>query len=100
MDNLHPKEPVFYRGTDPEDTMEHFLSAMAAEEEEVFSIVCQTAQVVWCDEGMANVEASNDICFVCGDPFLPTDRIAVDHSHVSGKYETFFSYVSAKLTIP
>lgn len=90
VDNSHPKEPVFYRGTDPEDTMEHFLSAMAAEEEEVFSIVSQTAPVVWCDEGMANVEASNDICFVCGDPFLPTDRIAVDHSHVSGKYETFF----------
>lgn len=84
VDNSHPKEPVFYRGTSPADTMSNFLSAMAAEENEVFSILSQTAPMVWCDEGLANMQASNDECFVCGDPFLPNERIVTDHSHVSG----------------
>ena len=82
---LSPKPPVYYRGTDPEDTMEHFLSYMMKEEEEVFSIVSQTAPMTWCDEGFANVEASNDICSVCLDPFEPNYRIVLDHSHISGK---------------
>ena len=85
LDNSHPKPPVYYRGTDPEDTMEHFLSDMMKEEEEVFSIVSQTAPMTWCDEGFANVEASNDICSVCLDLLEPNDRIVLDHSHISGK---------------
>ena len=89
MDNAYPKEPVFYRWATPADTMDHFLSAMAAEEEEVFSILSQTAPMTWCDEGMANVEASNDVCFVCTDPFLPNEKVVVDHSHVSGKSKHF-----------
>ncbi|MEW8548262.1 MAG: C2H2-type zinc finger protein [Candidatus Thiodiazotropha sp.] len=86
VDNSHPKEPVYYRGTSPADTMDHFLSAMASEEEEVSSILSRTAPIVWCDEGLANMETSNDLCFVCQDPFLPGDKICVDHSHVSGEY--------------
>ena len=54
IDDSHPKDPVFYRGSSPADTMEHFLSDMAAEEEEVFSILSQTQPMVWCDEGLAN----------------------------------------------
>ena len=83
IDNSYPKEVVYYRGTSPSDTMEHFLSAMASEEEEVFKILSQTAPVVWCDEGLANVEASNESCIWCNDPFLPGDKICLDHSHVS-----------------
>ena len=86
VDNSHPKEPVYYRGTSPTDTMDHFLSAMASEEEDVFSIMSQTAPMVWCDEGLANVEASNDICIWCRDPFLPGDKVCLDHSHTSGEY--------------
>ena len=64
VDNSKPKEPVYYRGATPDDTMDHFLSAMASEEDEVFSIMSQTAPMIWCDESLANLEASNDICFV------------------------------------
>lgn len=85
VDNSWPKDPVYYRGTTPADTMDHFLSAMAAEEEEVFAVTARTAPIVWSDEGFANVEASNDVCFVCQDPFLPKEKIVLDHSHVSGK---------------
>lgn len=93
VDNSYPKEPVYYRGTSPADTMDHFLSAMASEEDEVFSILSRTAPIVWCDEGLANVESSNDICFVCQDPFLPGDKICIDHSHVSGKYSFIHSFI-------
>ena len=73
---------MFYRGTSPADKMNSFLSAMAAEENEVFSIFSQTAPMVWCIEGLANMQASNDECFVCWDPFLPNERTVTDHMSV------------------
>lgn len=83
IDNSYPKHVAYYRGTSSADTMDHFLSAMVSEEEEVFSIMAETALVVWCNEGLANIEASNDCCIWCKDPFLPGDKICLDHSHVS-----------------
>ncbi|XP_053374127.1 uncharacterized protein LOC128546803 [Mercenaria mercenaria] len=85
IDDCHPKDPVFYRGDNAEDTMEHFLADMAAEEAAVFHILEQTYPTTVCNEGLDNMEATNDVCFVCRDPFLPGERIVVDHSHVSGK---------------
>ena len=83
IDGSYPKAPVYYRGSSPEDTMDHFLAAMASEEQEIFSILSQTAPVVWCDEGLANIEASNTECVHCHDVFLPGDKVCLDHSHVS-----------------
>ena len=83
IDDSYPKAPVYYRGSSPADTMDHFLAAMASEEEEVFSITSQTAPVVWCDDGLANIEASNTECIHCHEVFLPGDKICLDHSHVS-----------------
>ncbi|MCG7879455.1 MAG: hypothetical protein N0E59_11205 [Candidatus Thiodiazotropha taylori] len=88
VDNSYVKDPVYFRGSSATETMTSFLSAMAAEEQEVFSILAQTAPMTWCDEGLANIEASNDHCFVCLDPFLPGEKVVVDHSHVSGEYLT------------
>lgn len=76
--------------------MDHFLAAMAAEEEEVFAVTSRTAPIVWCDEGFANVEASNEICFVCKDPFLPQEKVVLDHSHVSGKLSSLLRFSGDK----
>ncbi|XP_045187034.2 uncharacterized protein LOC123544936 [Mercenaria mercenaria] len=85
IDGSHPKEPVVYVGSDADDTMEHFLADMAAEEAEVFQITERTVPTILCDDGLRNLQSSNDTCFVCKDPFLPGERQVVDHSHVSGK---------------
>ena len=87
VDNSYPSEVQFYRGTSPENTMSHFLEAMKKEEEYIFDIYHRhVAPMTLDDEGLRKMEASNDVCFVCKDPFLPGERIAVDHSHVSGTY--------------
>lgn len=62
VDNSYPQAPVYYRGTDPDDTMGRFLSDMAREEDEAFAILSATAPMAWCDEGLANMEASNVNC--------------------------------------
>ena len=85
IDNSHPTEVHYYRGTSAEDTMAHFLDAMQKEEDDVGAIIQQPVPVTIDDEGLRNIQNSNDICFVCKDPFLPGERIAIDHSHVSGK---------------
>ena len=69
----------------------HFLEAMKAEEEDMFRILGQPVPVIIDDEGMRNTQNSNYTCFVCNSPFLDGERIALDHSHVSGKNDFFFS---------
>ncbi|MES9884135.1 MAG: C2H2-type zinc finger protein [Sedimenticola sp.] len=92
VDDSHPSPPVFYRGTDAADTMRHFLNAMADEEKKVFDIVSHAVPPVLCEDGVENLAASADVCFVCREPFLPNERIAEDHSHVSGAFLIKFPF--------
>ena len=67
--------------------MRHFLQDMMDEEEEVMEILRTTVPIIMCDEGLKNLEESNDTCYACKEPFEPEigDGPVVDHSHVSGK---------------
>ncbi|MFI0416583.1 MAG: hypothetical protein ACH255_20895 [Candidatus Thiodiazotropha sp.] len=87
------KEPVVYVGTDPDDTMMHFLKCMEDEQQEVFQILSQKQPAVLCDTGVTNLIGSNDACYVCSAPFLPGDKICADHDHITGIYHLFFYFI-------
>ena len=59
------KEPVVCVGTDPDDTMMHFLKCMEDEQQEVFQILSQKQPAVLCDTGMTNLMGDNDAFYVC-----------------------------------
>lgn len=82
IDSSHPSELVYYRGSTPEETMEHFLADMAKDEEEVFDILKTQVPIIVCDEGLRNLEVSNDACYICMEPFLPEDIRVTGEFHV------------------
>jgi hypothetical protein len=83
-DNSYPKKPVFFTNNDPDIVMKEFLDCMQREQSEALAIMQRIAPMTYCDEGIRNIEASNDKCHVCDDTFVPGQRVAMDHCHITG----------------
>ena len=83
-DDCYPASPVVYVGKDADDTMSTFLKCMDEEQEKISSILSQTVPTGVCDTGVQNLMKSNDACWSCSTPFVPGEKVCVDHDHMTG----------------
>lgn len=84
IDDFHPSEPRVYVGEESDEVLRRFMEYMDEEETKVFEILSNPEPMVWCDRGLQNMENSNEACYICDEPFLPQQKVCIDHSHVTG----------------
>jgi hypothetical protein len=60
VDNSYPRAPVTFADPDPEIVINEFMRSMAEERHRALAIMKEVKPVQYCNEGLKNMEASNE----------------------------------------